>query len=232
MLTIQSSINDFIHLFFPHVCTGCGSDILDSNHQLCLRCMSELPATNFFSQTGNPVEKKFYGRLPIENAGAGFFFTKDSLIQRLVYELKYKGNKDIGFYLGQLLAKFLSDNIRFDEIDILVPLPLNEKRQKKRGYNQATMLCDGIASVWKRPVVEKAVRRNINTETQTHKGRITRWENMEGVFTVSEPTLIKDKHVLLVDDVITTGASLEACGSEILKVSGTSLSIATLAYTI
>jgi len=232
MLTIQSSINDFIHLFFPHVCTGCGSDILDSNHQLCLRCMSELPATNFFSQTGNPVEKKFYGRLPIENAGAGFFFTKDSLIQRLVYELKYKGNKDIGFYLGQLLAKFLSDNIRFDEIDILVPLPLNEKRQKKRGYNQATMLCNGIASVWKRPVMEKAVRRNINTETQTHKGRITRWENMEGVFTVSEPTLIKDKHVLLVDDVITTGASLEACGSEILKVSGTSLSIATLAYTI
>lgn len=232
MSQIKSSINDFVHLFFPHVCTGCGSDVLDNKHQLCLQCLSELPETDFFSQPGNPVEKKFYGRLTVKNAGSGFFFTKDSLIETLVYELKYKGNKDIGFYLGQLLAKFLSENNRFAEIDMLVPLPLYKKRQQKRGYNQSAALCNGIASVWKRPVVEKAVIRNINTETQTHKGRITRWENMEGVFTVTEPSLIRGKHILLVDDVITTGASLEACGSEILKVSGAALSIATLAYTI
>ena len=232
MSQIQASLNDFVHLFFPHVCTGCGSDILEKHNQLCLQCLSELPATNFFAQPGNPVEKKFYGRLLVENAGAGFFFTKDSLIETLVYELKYKGNKDIGFYLGKLLAKFMIDNERYSNIEMLVPLPLNAKRQTKRGYNQATALCDGIASIWKKPVIDKAVIRKVNTETQTHRGRITRWENMEGVFAVAEPLVIVNKHILLVDDVITTGASLEACGSEILKVPGVKLSIATLAYTV
>lgn len=232
MPQITSSINDFIYLFFPHVCTGCGSDILGKSQQLCLQCLSELPVTNFFSQQGNPVEKKFYGRLPVQNAGAGFFFTKDSLIETLVYELKYKGNKDIGFYLGKLLAKFLMENDLFNQVDLLVPLPLNAKRQTKRGYNQSAALCEGIASVWKKPINEKAVIRKVNTETQTHRGRITRWENMEGVFAVAEPLLIENKHILLVDDVITTGASLEACGSEILKTKGVKLSIATLACTV
>lgn len=231
-MKIQPSFNDFIHLFFPHVCIGCGSDILDSKHSLCLRCLSELPVTNFFEQPGNPVEKKFYGRLPVRNGGSGYFFTKDSLLETLIYELKYKGNKDVGFYLGQLLARFLADNNRFAGVDILVPLPLNPRREKKRGYNQATALCNGIASVWKKPVMDKTVIRKVNTETQTHRGRITRWENMEGVFAVSEPSLLQNKHILLVDDVITTGASLEACGSEILKVPGATLSIATLAYTV
>ena len=232
MPKIASSVNDLIHLFFPHVCTGCGWDILDKSQQLCLQCLAELPVTNFFSQAGNPVEKKFYGRLPVQAAGAGFFFTKDSLIETLVYELKYKGNKDIGFYLGKLLAKYLADNNRFDNVEMLVPLPLNARRQTKRGYNQATALCNGIASVWKKPVNDEAIIRKVNTETQTHRGRITRWENMEGVFAVAKPAEIENKHILLVDDVITTGASLEACGSEILKISGTALSIATLAYTV
>lgn len=232
MLKMHSSLTDFVHLIFPHICTGCGSDVLDSKHQLCLRCLSELPVTNFFAQPDNPVEKKFYGRLPVRNGGAGYFFTKDSLLETLIYELKYKGNKDIGFYLGQLLAKFVSDNNRFSSVDALVPLPLNARREKKRGYNQATALCNGIASVWKKPVLEKTVVRKVNTETQTHRGRITRWENMEGVFTVADASAIQNKHILLIDDVITTGASLEACGSEILKVPGTTLSIATLAYTV
>lgn len=232
MLKIQSSLTDFIHLFFPHVCVGCGSDILDNKHQLCLRCLSELPGTNFFTQPGNPVEKKFYGRLPIRNGGSGYFFTKDSLLETLIYALKYKGNKDIGFYLGQLLAKFLSDNTQFSEVDVLVPLPLNAIREKKRGYNQSTALCNGITSVWGKPVLERTLIRKVNTETQTHRGRVTRWENMEGVFTVANASAIANKHILLIDDVITTGASLEACGSEILKVPGTTLSIATLAYTV
>ncbi len=231
MQKIQSSLKDFVHLFFPHICTACATDILDTHHQLCLRCLSELPVTNFFSQPGNPVEKIFYGRTQIENGGAGYFFTKDSLLETLIYELKYKGNKDIGFYLGQLLAKFLS-NSRFNEAEVLVPLPLNAKREKKRGYNQATALCNGIASVWKKPVIDKAVVRKVYTETQTRRGRITRWENMDGVFAVADAAALANKHILLVDDVITTGASLEACGSEILKVSNTALSIATLAYTV
>jgi ComF family protein len=232
MPSVQSWISDFVHLFYPHVCTGCGSDILDHNHQLCLRCLSGLPVTHFFSQPANPVEKKFYGRLPLRNGGAAYFFTKDSLLQSIIYELKYNGNQEIGHYLGKLVGKQLFDSGRFSQIDALVPLPLNKRKEKKRGYNQATALCLGIASVWEKAVINNAVIRNVNTDTQTHRGRITRWENMEGVFSVVDASAIQNKHILLVDDVVTTGASLEACGAEILRVPGVTLSIATLAYTV
>ncbi|MCW3109196.1 MAG: ComF family protein [Segetibacter sp.] len=231
MTTVQSAVTDFIHLFFPHVCAGCGSDVINIEHHLCLHCIADLPFTNFFKHPGNPVEKQFYGRLNVSNAASGYFFTKDSLIESLIYELKYRGNKAIGFYMGEMLGNFLI-NSRFNDVDIIVPLPLNARRLKKRGYNQSGVLCEGIASVWSKPVITNAVIRKVNTETQTHRGRITRWENMDGVFAVAEPGVIQNKHVLLVDDVVTTGASLEACGSEILKVAGTTLSIATLAYTI
>lgn len=232
MVALKPVLNNLLHLFFPHVCVGCGSDILDEKHLLCLRCVSDLPVTNFFDQPGNPVEGSFYGKIPVRNAGAAYFFTKNSLVETLVYELKYRGNKEIGFYLGRLMAGYLVNNKRFGNIDLLVPLPLNPKRQKKRGYNQATALCDGIASVWNMPVENKAVVRTINSETQTHRGRVERWQNMQGIFSVVEPELLKNKHILLVDDVVTTGASLEACGQEILRVPATTLSIATMAYTI
>jgi len=232
MVTIQSAFTDFLHLFFPHVCAGCGSDVIDTGHQLCLHCLSDLPATNFYQQPGNPVEKKFYGRLPVRNAASGYFFTKDSLIETLIYELKYKGNKAIGFYMGQMLGTLLLENERFNEVDAIVPLPLNARRLKKRGYNQSRVLADGITTVWHKPIIDNVVIRKVNTETQTHMGRITRWENMDGVFAVADPAVIQNKHLLLIDDVVTTGASLEACGAEIIKVPGTTLSIGTLAYTI
>lgn len=232
MVTIPSVLTDFIHLFFPHVCAGCGSDVIGLDHQLCLHCISDLPVTNFFEQPGNSVERKFYGRIPVLNAGAAYFFTKNSLMESLVYELKYKGNRDIGYYMGKILGEVLQNSLRFDDVDVIIPLPLNAIRLKKRGYNQSKILCEGITSIWHKPIIDTAVIRKINTETQTHKGRITRWENMDGVFAIAEPTLLQNKHVLLVDDVVTTGASLEACGAEILKVLDTRLSIATLAYTI
>lgn len=232
MSTFTSGISNFMHLFFPHVCVGCGSDVINTNHQLCLHCTADLPFTNFFSQPGNPVEKKFYGRVPLNNAGSAYFFTKDSLIESLIYELKYKGNKAVGHYMGLLLGNILQKSLRFQHIDMIVPLPLNAMRLKKRGYNQSTVLSEGISEVMGKPVVTDAVIRKVNTETQTHRGRITRWQNMDGVFALSDPSHLKDKHILLVDDVVTTGASLEACGAEILKVTGTRLSIATLAYTI
>ena len=221
-----------LHLFFPHTCAGCGTDVIDHDQWLCLHCLNDLPATNFFNQPNNPVEQVFYGRIPVANAAAGYFFTKDSLLQNLIVQLKYRGNKQIGFYLGQLLGNFLIKSDRYKDVDALVPLPLNPRREKTRGYNQATMLCNGISAVWKKPVIDKVVVRRVYTETQTHKGRISRWENMDGIFEVANPSILENKHILLVDDVVTTGATLEACGSEILKIAGTTLSIATLAYTI
>lgn len=231
-MPIQSPFNELLHLFFPHVCEGCGSDIIDKDHQLCLRCIAKLPVSNFLTQQGNAVEKKFYGRMPVKNAGAAYYFTKDSILEKLIYALKYRNNKDIGFYLGKLVGRYLLETHHYDSVDVLVPLPLNPRREKKRGYNQATVLCEGIASTWQKPVYDKAVIRKVYTETQTKKDRISRWQNMDGVFMVNDATALTNKHVLLVDDIITTGATLEACGSEIVKVPGASLSIATLAYTV
>jgi ComF family protein len=232
MQSLQATFHQALHLLYPHTCTGCGSDIVAHDQQLCLHCLDDLPATNFFAQPHNPVEKIFYGRLPITHAAAGFFFTKQSLLQHLLIQLKYQGNRDIGLYMGKLLGHLMLASNRFNKVDALVPLPLNPKKEKKRGYNQATALCKGISAITNLPVIEKAVIRKVYTETQTHMGRIKRWENMDGVFAVIEPALLEGKHLLLVDDVVTTGATLEACGSEILKLAGTRLSIATLAYTI
>jgi predicted amidophosphoribosyltransferase len=172
MVGIQPIVNDLLHLFFPHVCSGCGSDIINTKHYLCLRCISQLPKTNFFKKAGNPVEEKFYGRIPVQNSGAAYFFTKNSLVESIVYDLKYRGNKDLGLYLGKLMGQLIADSKRFDDIDIIVPLPLNAKRFKKRGYNQAGILASGISKILNKPVIENAVIRKINTETQTHSGRI------------------------------------------------------------
>jgi ComF family protein len=232
MMTLKPAIDHLLHLFYPHICTGCGTDVLPNDQMLCLHCLNDLPVTNFFGHAGNPVEEIFYGRLNIEQGASGYFFTKQSLLQHLLIQLKYRHNKDIGFYMGRLLAHLIKENNAFEDVDALIPLPLNPRKERIRGYNQATAICNGIASVTHMQVVDKVVVRNVFTETQTHMGRISRWENMDGVFAIKDEALLANQHLLLVDDVVTTGATLEACGSEILKIPGTRLSIATLAYTI
>ena len=232
MSLIKNYFDDFLHLFFPHICIGCDTDVLNHDDVLCAKCISNLPGTGFLSAAGNPVEKIFYGRLNIQNAGSAFYFNKDSVIQHVVIQLKYKGNQQAGNFLGRLLGQQLAVTKRFDDVDFIMPLPLNDKKLFRRGYNQASVIARGINSVWHRSIIEDAVERVLFTETQTHKDRIGRWKTMEGVFTVTQPGLLKNKHVLLVDDIITTGATLEACGEAILKIPGTKLSVATIAYTI
>jgi ComF family protein len=230
--TISSRLNDFAHLFFPHVCEGCGTDVLDNEAMLCAGCTFKLPETGFINEVGNPIEKIFFGRMNIAAAYSGFYFTKDSLLQYLIVQLKYHGNKDIGYYLGKLLGHQLAYTVRFNNVDAIIPLPLNPIKERKRGYNQAAIIAEGITSIWKKPVLKKCLERVVFTETQTHKDRISRWQTMEGVFAVTDPFQLKDKHVLLIDDIVTTGATLEACGEKILEVPGSKLSIATIAYTI
>lgn len=226
------SISDFLHLFFPHNCEGCGSDILREDHFLCTRCIHHLPETNFISTAFNPIEKLFYGRLPLTAAGAAYYFTKESLLQHILIQLKYKANPEAGYFLGRMMGYALEKTERFQAVDMLIPLPLNPKKEQQRGYNQANLICKGITEIWRRPIETDAVNRILFTETQTRQNRVSRWQNMEGVFSVTDPRLLENKHILLIDDVITTGATLEACGSVILKVPGTSLSIASAAYTL
>jgi len=228
---VKNILHDFTHLFFPHICAGCGTDILPADNLLCASCYLRLPETGFPQTPGNIIERIFYGRLTLQVAGSAFYFTKDSLIQELIAALKYHGKREIGFYLGKLLGKQLSSSQRFNDVDLLLPLPLNVRKQKKRGYNQAEEICKGITAIWSKPINTTAVARNIFTETQTHKDRIGRWQTMKDVFVVEHPSAIEGKHLLLIDDILTTGATIEACGNAILNIPGTKLSVATVAYT-
>jgi ComF family protein len=223
-------LSPLIHLFYPHVCTGCGSDLVEEDNILCLKCVNDLPGTNYAMHANNPVEKIFWGRLAISAAMSEFYFAKGTLIQNLIHEFKYKGNKDVGLYLGAMMGTSLVENNRFTKIDALIPLPLFAGKEFKRGYNQATILCKGMSEVMEVPVIINNVVRKRYTDTQTKKHRTERWENVEGSFEIINPNELKNKHVLLVDDVVTTGATLEACGTEILKIKEARLSIATLAY--
>ncbi len=232
MMPLATIWNDFSHLFFPHVCAGCGTDIVSRQSPLCMYCVNRLPITNFHLHANNPVEKYFWGRMPLAAATSLCHFTAGSLIQHLLHQLKYKGNKEAGDFMGRMMGQSIQRAERFQGIDMLVPLPLFAARQKKRGYNQSAVLCNGMAGILRLPVNENAVLRLSATETQTHKNRIERWMNMEGKFELSNPAVIAGKHLLLVDDVVTTGATLEACGHELLKAGGVTLSIATLAYTV
>lgn len=226
----QSTIlSPLVHLFYPHNCIGCGSDIVEKENVLCLECINDLPHTNFAIHANNPVEKIFWGRIPITAGMSEFYFSKSSIIQNCIHEFKYRGNRKVGLYLGKMMGKSLLNSNRYLKIDMLIPLPLFTEKEFKRGFNQSSILCAGIHEILNIPVITKNVIRIVHTETQTKKGRTERWENVEKSFAVLDPESLKEKHILLVDDVITTGATLEACGAEILKVEGVQLSIATLA---
>lgn len=227
MLSVNEIKDSFLHLLFPHVCTGCGNDILSDESELCMRCMSAMPETNFEIHPNNPVEKLFWGRLQLSGATAQYYFTKESLMQHLMHQFKYKRNKELGLQLGRIMGEQIKRSGRFDA-EALIPLPLFPGKEKRRGYNQATILCKGMAEMMKIPILENVITRPQHTETQTKKGRIERWKNMEGKFILSNPDAIQNKHVLLVDDVVTTGATLEACGNEILNAGNVRLSVATL----
>lgn len=228
MLRLKEIKESILHVVFPHVCDGCGSDLLNIESRLCIRCLSNLPETNFEIHANNPVEKDFWGRLPIVNASAHLYFTKESLVQHLMHQLKYRGNKELGVQLGRIMGNALLNSNRFTDIDALIPLPLFPSKEKKRGYNQAKVLCDGIAEILRIPVLSNVITRPQHTETQTKKGRIERWKNIEGKFRLVDADTIRNKHLLLIDDVVTTGATLEACGNELLSAENVKLSVATL----
>lgn len=230
-MLFKNAIDSVTHLFFPHICAACGSDIISQQQLLCLTCTEKLPLTNYHAYPDNPVEKTFWGRIPLIYASSYLYFSKDSIVQQLMHQFKYKGNQDIGTYFGKKMGAAFQTATRLQKPDFLVPLPLHPSREKKRGYNQAGILCDGMSEAMNIPVLRQAVTRKTHTETQTHKNRASRWQNMDGRFWIGDPSILENKHVMLVDDVITTGATLEACGQELLKAKGLLLSIATLAYT-
>ncbi len=228
---ITSVLQDASRLLLPHLCMGCGSDALERSSIVCAKCLLKLPSTNHFVQPKNEVYEKFAGRIQIEQAASMYYFTKQSLLQHLMKQLKYHRHAQTGLILGAMLGHQLSNAPQFDDVSVIIPLPLNEQKLHQRGYNQAALIAQGITEVWPKPYNDTALSRSIFTQTQTKKNRISRFENMEDVFVVNDSAALKGQHVLLIDDIVTTGATLEACGLQMLTVSDIKISFATVACT-
>lgn len=216
-------------MIYPQTCAACGENLLLQEHVICSSCLYGMPKTRFHLDPDNPVSMVFWGRVKIENATSFFHFNKGSKYQTLIHRLKYKGQQEVGEFLGKKLAAEALVSSSFREAEVVIPVPLHPKKQKKRGYNQSECIAKGIAEVMKIDLDCSSLTRSINTDTQTRKTRTERWENMKASFRINNSESLKGKHILLVDDVVTTGATLEACAACLLEIEGTKVSIATLA---
>ena len=223
---------DFISLLFPRLCYGCGNHLMRNESLICTECYVLIPRTNFHLKADNPVAQLFWGRCQIEKAAAFSFYTKDSRIRKLIHQLKYKGIKEVGPELGRIYARSLLHSGFFEGIDIIIPVPLHPTKMRKRGFNQSDLISDGISAVSGIPLDTKILIRKTISATQTRKSRYDRWTNVEDIFRVTYEKKLAGRHILLVDDVITTGSTLEACANEILKVEDTKVSVVALAYAV
>ena len=221
--------SSLLELFFPRLCIACSNPLFKHESNLCDLCLFHLPRTNFEKDLNNPVAQLFWGRVKIEFATSFFYYSKGSKYQHILHELKYKGKKEIGFEIGKIFGQEIR-NSEFSQVELVVPVPLHPSRQRKRGYNQAEWIAMGLSESLAKPLENKSLSRISASSTQTKKGRYDRWVNVEGIFRPTLPENFENKHILLVDDVVTTGATLEACGSVILQTENVKLYITTLAH--
>ncbi len=219
---------DLYNLLLPDLCAACDTPLVGDEKVICLKCYYDLPRTHFASCRDNPVARLFWGRVPVENASAYFRYQKGSRFQGLVQSLKYMDRKDIGRELGRLMGLELKHS-PFAGTDMILPVPLHKSKQLRRGYNQCDPICEGLSCTLGIPYYAGLLERPLASVSQTSKSRYARWTNVEGIFRVKDPEILSGRHVLLVDDVVTTGSTLEACSNAILGIEGTRVSIATMA---
>jgi ComF family protein len=222
-------LRDLFFLVFPEICAVCGNSLWKNETILCTSCNFHLPRTNFHTESENQVNCSFWGRARTENAGAYLYFNKGNKVQKLIHQLKYKGRRDVGVFLGRQYGLYLKERSGFRTVDCIIPVPLHIKKMKSRGYNQSEAIADGLGQILDLPVDTTSFKRSISTETQTRKSRFRRWENVADIFTVSSPETLTYKHILLVDDVITTGATIESCVNSLLTVPGIRISVVAIA---
>lgn len=224
-------IRDFINLVMPLLCPICGRVLVRQERVICTVCLWDLPRTRYASYTDNPVARLFWGRVYIENATALFQYEKGSRFQQLIHELKYRDRQDVGREMGRLLGNELKGT-PFASADLILPVPLHRKKRRKRGYNQCDPIAEGISDRLGIPWQPDCLIRQSATLTQTSRSRADRWSNVEGIFAVNHNAKLTGKHVILVDDVVTTGATLDACASAILSGGDIRVSIVTLAVAL
>ncbi len=232
MSYIYNLWDDFISLLFPRLCYACGNHLLRNENLICTECYVVIPRTNYHKEDTNPVAQLFWGRCMIEKAAAFSFYNKGSRIRNLIHNLKYKGIKEIGYELGRMYGLTLKSSGFTTDIDLIIPVPLHPVKKRIRGFNQSDSISMGIADVSGLPVDTNSLARTIGSATQTRRSRYERWTNVEGIFRVTETEKIKGMHILLVDDVITTGATIESCANELLKVEGVRVSVVAIAFAI
>jgi len=222
-------LKSFLNLLYPNLCAGCQEVLVKNENVICYNCLVDLPRSLHYQDNENPIAKLFWGKIKLEFAIAAFTFLKMGKIQKLMHELKYKGNTKVGEILGIELGKEISKVKTTENIDLVIPVPLHKKKQKQRGYNQSEFVAIGVAKVLECDMTTDLLKRKEHSESQTRKSKYERWENVGEVFTLTNATQFKGKHILVVDDVVTTGATLEACCKKLEEIEGVKISIATLA---
>ncbi len=225
-------LNDFIGLIFPRICAGCGNNLWSFERVLCSSCLYHLPRTNFHLDGDNPVARLFWGREQIDHATAFLVFNKGSKVQHLIHQLKYKGIKEIGTYLGKLYGEILKDDIHYKNADFIIPVPLHKKKYMQRGYNQSELFGMGLSEPMHIPVDHSLLSRSTHTGTQTRKSRFDRYQNVHDIFILKNPHSFENKYLLLVDDVVTTGATLESCIHTLNQIPGVRVSVVCIAAAI
>lgn len=232
MAFIGRLFSDFTDLFYPSVCAGCYAKLNKDEKDICLLCKNSLPKTNFHLIDENPIKKLFWGKFPIHHASSYLYFTKHSKVQNILHNIKYNGHKELAQTMGMLFGAELKYSLNFKDVDVIIPVPLHSKKLKSRGFNQSEYFGIGLSEAMGIPLSVNNLIRQSNSSTQTKKNRFQRWENVSEIFAVLEPEQFKNKHLLLIDDVITTGATLEACYQALAKSQNIKLSVASIAASL
>ena len=229
LITLPDLARGLLHLFYPQLCVACGADTPGGQVCFCLPCRTKLSPTEMHQHRENEFTERFWGRLRLEGGAAMYHFTRKSPIQRALHQLKYQNQPQVGVKIGREFGRVLLQSPVFRTVEGILPVPLHPRKERQRGYNQSAMLAQGLAEAMDLPVVTGALVRPLFTTTQTRKKRMERFENVGEVFAIRRSVDLRGRHLLLVDDILTTGATLESCGQLLLSVPGTTLSMATIA---
>ncbi len=230
--SLKDLCRGLLHLLYPNLCVGCENDMPVGYGCFCLSCQRKLHQANMHLTQTNAFTDRFWGRIPIVTGTALYYFSRKSPIQKALHRLKYQNQADIGIRIGRQFGYLLKQSPLYEDLEGIVPVPLHPKKERLRGYNQSAMLATGLADVLRVPVMTGVLLRNAYSESQTRKKRMARFDNVHDVFAVRQLNRIQGKHLLLVDDVLTTGATLEACGEVLLRVPAVRLSMATIAIAV
>lgn len=223
-------INDFMSLIYPRHCEACGNSLFKHEAYICNYCKLNLPKSNYHKNSHNELIQTFGGRIPLENALCYYVFEKSGKVQKLLHAIKYQNQKELAQFIGELYGQDLLNGKTLEAVDVIIPIPLHYKKLKSRGFNQSEWFAKGIAKTLNKKLDVNSLERITETSTQTKKKKYQRWENVEGIFKVKESQALINQHVLIVDDVITTGATIEAAWEALKEIEGVKISVISIAF--